>query len=214
MSEKVITKIEQQKTHKERVSVFLDGEFAFGLHQNLLVDFDLFRGKKLTDKTLEEILKAEERYSAKERAFRWLSYRSRSRREIEQKLRLAKFGDDAIQFTLSELERLRFLDDAGFARMYAHDRLLKRPMGKRLLKKELQQRGIHSETADRVVEEAYSEKTELELAEILLEKKAPAYARFEPQKARQKAANFLIQRGFGWEIISEALADKKHLFEK
>ncbi|NOY79022.1 MAG: hypothetical protein GXO76_14310 [Calditrichaeota bacterium] len=202
---KTITKIEQQKGRKDRVSIFLNGEFGFGIHQNLLIDLDLFRGKSLSEEEITEILKTEERASAKEKAFRWLSYRSHSQKEIAQKLQRAKFSQDTIEWTLAELNRLKFLDDEGFARMYAHDRLLKRPIGKRLLKRELQQKGINPETADRVVEEAYSEKSEAELAETLLKKKARAYARFEPQKARQKAANFLAQRGFGWDVISEAL---------
>jgi len=203
--EKTITKIEQQKGRKDRVSIFLNGEFGFGIHQNLLIDLNLFRGKTLGEKEIAEILKTEERMSAKERAFRWLSYRSHSQKEITQKLQRAKFSKETIEWTIGELNRLKFLNDEGFARMYAHDRLLKRPIGKRLLKMELQQKGIDSEIADRVVEEAYSGKSELELAEILLKKKTSTYARFEPQKARQKAAHFLAQRGFGWEVISEAL---------
>ncbi len=207
--EKTITKIEQQKGRKDRVSIFLDGEFGFGIHQNLLIDLNLFRGKSLSEREIAEILKTEERTSAKERAFRWLSYRSHSQKEIAQKLQRAKFSKETIEWTLEELNRLKFLNDEGFARMYAHDRLLRRPIGKRLLKMELRQKGIDSETAERVAEEAYSEKSELELAAALLKKKASAYARFEPQKARQKAANFLAQRGFGWEVISEVLEKSK-----
>ncbi len=202
---KTITKIEQQKGRKDRVSIFLDGEFGFGIHQNLLIDLNLFRGKILDEKEIAEILKTEERTSAKERAFRWLSYRSHSEKEIARKLLQAKFSKETIDWTIGELNRLKFLDDEGFARMYAHDRLLKRPIGKRLLIMELRQKGIDAQTAARVAEDAYSEKSELELAEVLLKKKATTYARFEPQKARQKAANFLTQRGFGWEVISEVL---------
>lgn len=202
---KTITKIEPQKGRKDRVSIFLDGQFGFGIHQNLLVDFNLFRGKILDEKEITEILKSEEHTSAKERAFRWLSNRSHSEKEIAQKLQRAKFSKETIEWVIGELKRLKFLDDAGFARMYAHDRLLKRPIGKKLLTVELRQKGIDAETTDRVVEEAYSEKSELELAETLLKKKAPSYARFDPQKARKKAADFLAQRGFGWEVISEVL---------
>ncbi|HDK36210.1 MAG TPA: hypothetical protein ENG82_04805 [Bacteroidetes bacterium] len=206
---KIITKIEPQKGRKDRVSIFLNEEFGFGIHQNLLVDLDLYRGKALTDSRIEEIRQAEERYAAKERAFRWLSNRSHSRKEIAQKLKRAKFSEDTIERTLNELNRLKFLDDAGFARLYAHDRLLKRPIGKKLLKLELQRKGIDSETAETVVEEAYSETSEVEMAGMLLEKKAPAYNRFDPKKARQKAVNFLMQRGFDWEVISEVLEGKK-----
>ena len=213
-SEKVVTKIEQQKGRKDRVSVFLDGEFAFGLHQNLLVDFDLFRGKRLSEETVAAILKAEERYTAKERAFRWLSFRSRSRKEIEQKLRQAKFSEEAIQFTLAELERLRFLDDAGFARLFAHDRLLRHPMGRRLLEKELRQKGIDPEVIAEVLSEAYAETSEAEMAVRLLRKKAPQLARSDAQKARQKAVRFLSQRGFDWETIQEALENHRELFER
>ncbi len=211
--EKVVTKIEQQKGHKNRVSIFLDGEFAFGLHQNLLVDFDLFRGKRLSEKTIASILKAEERYTAKERAFRWLSFRSRSRKEIEQKLRQAKFGEEAIQFTLNELERLRFLDDAGFARLFAHDRLLRHPMGRRLLEKELRQKGIDPEIIAEVLREVYEETSEFEMAVRLLQKKAGQFVRLEPRKARQKAVRFLSQRGFDWETIQGALEEQRELFK-
>ncbi len=212
--EKVVTKIEQQRGRKDRVSVFLNGEFAFGVHESLLVDFDLYRGKKLSEQAVAEILKAEERHAAKERAVRWLSYRSRSRKEIEQKLRLAKFGEEAIQFTLTELERLRFLDDSGFARLFAHDRLLRHPMGRRLLEKELRQKGIDSDVVAAVLTEAYAETSEAEMARQLLQKKAPQFKRLAPQKARQRAVRFLSQRGFDWEVIQEALESVRELFDK
>ncbi len=212
--EKIITKIEQQKSHRNRVSVFLDGEFAFGLHQNLLVDFDLFRGKKLTDEVIEAIQRAEERYAAKERAFRWLSFRSRSRKEIEQKLRQAKFGEETIQFTLQELERLRFLDDSGFARLFVHDRLLRHPMGRRLLEKELRQKGITPEIIAETLSEAYRDVSEADMAVQLLRKKEAQWFRLNPKKAREKAVRFLSGRGFDWETIQDALDACRDLFER
>ena len=94
MSKKTITKLEIQKSRKNRVSIFLNGEFAFGIDQAVALEWQLREGTELSEKTIEQIQVAEEKRKAKEQTFRWLAYRNRSSKELDLYRRLSEaFGD-------------------------------------------------------------------------------------------------------------------------
>ncbi|MCI0801320.1 MAG: RecX family transcriptional regulator, partial [Chloroflexi bacterium] len=65
---------------------------------------------------------------AKNAALRLLSYRSRSEKEVERRLR-GRFTEDAIVQTLSDLSRQGLLDDAAFAKEWRERRERFRPRG-------------------------------------------------------------------------------------
>ena len=51
-----VTKIEQQKKDKSRYSVYIDGEFAFGLIMEDILYFKLREGQEISDETYEYIM--------------------------------------------------------------------------------------------------------------------------------------------------------------
>ncbi|HDI52003.1 hypothetical protein DRQ12_01780 [candidate division KSB1 bacterium] len=207
MLKKVITKLEVQKGHKSRVSVFLEGEFAFGVDRSVALGWHLQEGKELSSEEIEQIQVAEERRKAKERAFRWLAYRNRSRKELEDKLKRAGFTPATCVWVLEELERLRLIDDQAFAESFARDRILRHPVGKRQLGYELSQKGINADLITATLEKVYSEEDEISLARKLAKKKFDAQRNQPPEKAKKRVADFLLRRGFDWDTISTVLQE-------
>ena len=135
--ERRISSIEQQKRNPERVNVSLDGEFAFAIPVNAVLDFGLRTGIQLSASQIEELKEIDDTAKATDAAIRLLTARPRSVREIEQRLRRKEFGDPTIERVIQRLRDWRYVDDEAFARFWVENRESNRPRGRRLLKQEL-----------------------------------------------------------------------------
>lgn len=80
-----ITSITAQK-RPGRFNVFLDGNYAFSVSEEVLVKFQLSKGKELDSADLEEIFKADDLSKALNKALDYLSYSLRTEKETRQKL--------------------------------------------------------------------------------------------------------------------------------
>lgn len=197
-----ITKISQQK-QTSRVNVYLDEEFAFGISKIALVDFDLFVGKDLNQKEINEILEKDQRIKALEKSFRWLGMRPRSRKEIEKKLKEKGFAKKIIKKTLKKLEEYGYLNDKKFAQSWLEARKLT-GKGKFVVRRELREKGIRENLAKKILAR-YSPKEEIEIAKNLIERRRARYKDLNPLERKQKIARYLASRGFSWEAISQIL---------
>ena len=52
----VVTSVKSQQKNPKRFNIFLDGVFAFGADQDLVVNFRLLKGKKIETQDLEKLL--------------------------------------------------------------------------------------------------------------------------------------------------------------
>lgn len=111
--------------------------------------------------------------------------------------------EPTIQRVLRRLKELKYLDDTAYTKDFISLRISSRPRGKFLLKRELKNKGIHPELAERIVEG--SEINEEKLAFESLLKKAKAIERVEPRKQKEKALRFLASRGFKIDAIYKAV---------
>ena len=209
-----ITAIERQKKNPKRVSIYVDDEFAIGVHIETLAHYGLRKGDSLEEKKLKELERAEELQSAKEKSMRLLGYRARSEKEIRDRLGKKSFNVAVIDETIVALKRSRLLDDAAFARTFAHDAIARKPLGKHLLRRELRQKGIANEIIESVIGEVYDEESEeefaLELTRKYMNKKTGSKKKSTGVQGRMKEkkrlADYLARRGFDWETVSSVLS--------
>lgn len=82
-----ITKISTQKKNTERFNIFLDDKYAFSVDADVLVKFELKKGKELDDLDIIEIQYGDEVKKGFNRALDFLSYRMRSTKEVEDHLK-------------------------------------------------------------------------------------------------------------------------------
>ena len=203
-----VTDIKTQKRYPSRVSVFIDGEFAFGLSAELCVQYGIRIGEDVDDERLRRILLDEEYKLAENKAWQLLSGRAHSRRELEHKLRRYEFADALIARVLDKLSAAGYLNDLQVARDYVRSRLQVRPMGRKLLLRELQQKGIPDELCEKVLSESFAEESvERELAMQLYAKKKKQLRGQPAHKAREKMARALVARGFSREAIRAVIED-------
>ncbi len=203
-----VTAIEPQKNRKDRVNIYLDGVFAFGLNQEVVLKLNLRPGDEIEERVIDEILLAEERTRAKEKALSLLSYRARSVEELRKRLKEKGFSDRTVEKVIEDFVRVGLLDDKKFASDYVHSKMIQKPMGKRMLREELFSRGIDEETAEKAIEEAYSERSEVDVARDLFRRRMKRY-RGDDVKLRKKLSDFLRRRGFDWDVINTVLQEEK-----
>lgn len=212
MSEqKTITAIEAQKKNQERVSIFLNGEFAFGIDQDVLVRFGLARGDVLSEEKIVEILRADQEKVAKNKAFRLLAVRARSRSELAERLRQADFAAPVIESVLADLERVQLINDPEFAMSFARSQVVTRPCGEFMLRQELIRKGVAANLIDAAIAEAYREQPQRLLAQQLAQKKKHQSKNLSEVKAKKRVWDLLGRRGFGWELIQEIMEDWEQL---
>ena len=202
---KKITSIEIQAKRKDRFSIFLDGEFAFGIHQEILLKSGIARGDELDEKQIEQILSIEDEKKAKDKAFRLLAVRARSKKEIITRLAQAGFSERVISTVVEDLESHKFINDAEFATMFARSRMITRPVGVFVLRLELQQKGLTEEDIENGIEAAYKDIDEKSVAWELAKKRKKVVRKLEETKAKKRVSDFLLRRGFGWDIVKDIM---------
>jgi regulatory protein len=135
-----ITALRFQKRNKDRVNVYLDGQFAFGLA--VIKAVRLRVGQALSDDDVARLRAQDKVERAYERALNFLSYRPRSEDEVRRNLRQKDVEDEVVEVVVERLTRAGLLDDREFARYWVENRLQFNPRGARALRHELRGKGV------------------------------------------------------------------------
>lgn len=194
----VITALEVQKRNKERVNVFIDGEYGFSLA--MIEAARLKKGQSLTEQQIDELRGVDEVHRAVDHAVRFLSYRPRSNAEVSRNLS-KKFDDTVIDAAVERLTALGYLDDAAFAKYWVENRDAFNPRGVMALRYELRQKGIE-ESIIRQVLESYDT---LDAAYRAAQSKAKNLKYADRQTFQQKVGSYLQRRGFGYGVVRDVL---------
>lgn len=141
--------------------------------------------------------------SAHERALGLLAVRSRSRQELQTRLRAAGFPSDEVEDVLVRLERVGLVDDADFARQVAEHRFGTRREGSRAVTGELLRKGVAPALVAQAVAAAQGDDEELR-ARDLARSRASRMQGIEPAKAFGRLSSFLMRRGYSPDLARSA----------
>jgi regulatory protein len=193
-----------QRKDSNRCSIHLDGEFAFGIHVDLIASHGLRKGRKLTTQECAGLLDDDLYYRSRSRIMRFLEYRPRSEREVRQRLALLEVPAETADRLIRMLLDTGLLDDVAFGRMYARSRLGK--YGPARVRMDLLRKGIQGAEADTLLA-SLMEEVDLESRLDDLIRKADARYRREsdPRIRERKIIRWLAGRGYRVESIREAL---------
>lgn len=195
-----ITHIKPQVKRQDRVSVYLDGKYAFSLAKDQLADLNLKEGQEINSGRIEQYLADSVFGKLRDQVYNWLSIRLRSRWEVEDYLRHKTEDESLRSRLLSLLEEQGYIDDIKFAGAWIRHRNLIKPMSKRRLKQELLVKRIPMEIIDdSLSEQAIDDQTAIK---ELIAKRGHRY----PDK--QKLMAFLARQGFDYGTIKEALNEE------
>lgn len=202
----IITKITTQKNQADRFNIYIDEQFAFGVDEEVLIRFQLGKGKELTEFDITQIQYEDEIRKALNTAIHFLSFRMRSEREIIDHLKKKEWDQPVIQAVLLKLQELNYTDDLAFAIAYVRTQINGGKKGPTTVKQELKQKGIN----DRYIEEAlneYGEEQQVIHAIQLGNKVVKQNSKLSERFLKQKIEQFLLTKGFTYSIITIALEE-------
>ena len=193
----IITALTEQKKDPERVNVYLDDEFAFGVTVSKLLEYDLYKGKVLKSEEVESIKDSDIVSKAFNKALDYISRRKHSEYELYEKLIRKDIDKKVIATVCAKLTGLGYLDDLDFTESYVRDRKLMKPRGKRMLQMELKKKGVASEIVDMVLN-GLSQDDEIDEAVRLIEKK------YRGEVDRDTLYRYLAGKGYDYDVIKSA----------
>jgi len=196
-----ITAIKNQKRNADRLNVYLDGEFAFGLAA--VVAASLRIGQILSADEIAALEQQDDIEKARKSAIGLIGRRPRSMAEIERSLQKKEFDDRIIEQVIDRLAAVDLLNDAAFASYWVEQRETFRPRSKLALRQELQQKGVSRTVIDTVLN-----KVDEELAAWRVgQKQAARWAYLSEKEFRVKLGRFLQRRGFPYDVIKSTIND-------
>ncbi len=194
---KVITALKAQKRNPERINVYLDGDFAFGLAR--IVAAWLKIGQELSEDRIAQIRKQDELEKAYGTALHLLSYRPRSEHEIRRKLLDKGFSEEDCASVMERLRHAGLSDDEMFAQAWADNRQAFRPRSRRMLTAELRQKGV----ADDDIEQALTGlPDEEQLAYDAAMRSVRKWQGLDRETFRKRLSGFLARKGFNYETTA------------
>jgi regulatory protein len=198
----IITSIKSQK-NKNRVNVYLDDKFGFGIDLDNFVLLHLKINQELTDEEIEKIVKKSEFQKTLDKLLRFATTRPRSEKEVTDYFRRKKVHESMHAELLKKLRHLDLLNDLEFAKWWVEQRIQFKSKSRRVIQMELRQKGIGKEIIDSVFEETPI--NEEKMAKELLSRKEYKWKNLESREKKQKMSQYLAGKGFSWEIVEKVV---------
>ncbi len=228
----VVSKITQQVKRQDRYSVYVNGAYAFSLHEHQLVGSKLRVGVVLTKDELENFANESQFGKAYERALNYVMIRPRSEKEINDyltrtflypkpKVFIDKSGQRHIKPQTVDKEQTRhminrvverlqekgYINDESFARTWVQSRQLTKKTSIRKLQQELQQKGVGTEIIATVLQKQNDNEVQ-NLRDLITKKK-----RLPKYQDKVKLMQYLARQGFRYDDIKENL-DSGDLYDE
>lgn len=197
-----ITAIEVQKKNPNRVSIYLDEQFAFGLSR--IVAAWLRVGQEASEEKIAALQEEDAREVALQKALRFLGYRARSVREVRENLQKHEIPEAVIQRTITRLQEGGLLNDQEFAQAWVENRNTFRPRSRRALALELRRKGLADDVIQQTLEQTVDEPS---LAREAARKHLRKVQGLEWPDFRNKLGGFLARRGFSYEVVAPLLRE-------
>lgn len=195
-----VTALKVQKKHPDRVNVYLDSEYSFGLSR--ITAAWLRVGQELSPSKIAKLQAEDEREVAYIKALRYLDYRPRSHAEVRRNLEKHQIPSDVINDVFKRLERSGLVNDERFAQDWVENRSEFRPRSRRALAYELHQRGLNNSAIEKALE-GLNEET---LAYHAAVKQSRHYEGLDVRDFHNKLGSYLARRGFSYDVIKQVVA--------
>ncbi len=135
-----------------------------------------------------------------------LNFMPRSRKELEVTLIKREIDPQVAKEVLDRFVEIDVIDDAAFAELLVRSRSNTKRVSRSVMKQQLRQKGIDPEIIEQALL-AVSDEDELRMATELVEKKARAMTRLEPQVRKRRLFGLLARKGYGTAIALQVISD-------
>jgi regulatory protein len=196
-----ITALTAQTRNPDRVNVYIDGEFAFGLAYAAAAKLRI--NQELSQPEIDTLQRQDTIEKAKDSAYRLISLRPRSSAEIQQNLNRKGYDAEVIAQVITDLRESDLLNDKAFAQYWVEQRDTFKPRSHLALRQELQQKGI----SRNLIDEVLTDSDESNAARMAAEKKARQLSHLSETDFKKKLGQFLQRRGFNYDLTKEIVEE-------
>ncbi|HAA55305.1 MAG TPA: hypothetical protein DCE42_11150 [Myxococcales bacterium] len=211
LQEGTITRITTQRKDPTRASVYIDGEFVFGLPKEVIGKQSLQKGQVLNTEAQKALIKADQLMRAKIMTLEYISYKPRTEHEVRKKLKGKEFAAWIINDVVARFIDLGYINDESYARAYVRSRLKNQGYGPQRIRMDLKKKGVAEDLVEQGLETYQHDDDALDTAKRhasrrwmnLLQKER------DPRKRSKKLMDFLVRRGFDFETTRNILDEIK-----
>jgi regulatory protein len=143
---------------------------------------------------------------ARQYAFKLLSYRGRSEKELESRLRKKGFTKTVASSTIGYLKQTGLIDDKALAETLKREALTTKLLSQSGAKRFMLTKGIPRDVVDSIFSNDKNE--DFENASKLADKKLKVLKNYSSDTARRRLYNFLFRRGYSTDTIISVLKNK------
>lgn len=199
-----ITNIEQQKKNKNRMSIYIDNEYAFGLNISIYEKYNLKKNMEVTEDFIQEVLINEEKNKAINQGLKILTASQKTEKEVRDKLGVLDFEKDIIDYAVDYLKDQRYINDEQYTESFIKDQLNFSKDGRRKIRTKLYRKGIDMETVDRKISEI-DDDVFIENALFVARKRLKTMTFGDEHERDQKIFRFLFYKGYDFDIVKKAV---------
>lgn len=139
-------------------------------------------------------------------ALKLLSYRGRSIKELEERLRRKGFPKTVISSTINYLKHTGLVNDRTLAEALKRDAMSTKLLSQYATKKFMMKRGIPKEIVDDLF--IAGERKEIENAKCLIDRKLKTMKQYPAEKIKRRLYDLLLRKGYSFETIKTVLSEK------
>lgn len=202
-TESVITAVERHPRTAGRYMIFLDGQHALTVYEDVLIKHRLFKGERVEADKLRCVQEDEEQQKAWSDALKHVGRRPRSEKEVRQFLKRKEYAEPLADRIIQRLKEQKYLNDADFAALWTEQRIYSQRKGSRWVKQELQLKGVAPATIQEALGQVPPDEEERICFELGLKKWKLTSG--SSQDKKRKTAAFLMRRGYSASIVGKAV---------
>ena len=198
-----ITAITSQTKNKDRVNIFLDGEYSFSVSLDTVLNYHLKSGEELTEKEIEEITTVSDKEKALNKGLTYVSKTLKTKKQVKTYLFSKGYSPQTVDYVINKLIEFGFINDIEYAKRYMET--YSKTQGKRLIDYNLMTKGVKKTDIAEASEgiEISSKENAAAIAEKRLKNKELN------RETIAKTYRYLIGRGFSYEDAEYAISKFK-----
>jgi regulatory protein len=191
------------KKDDENVVIWLDNQEKLFLSYEVFLKNRLKKDMEISEDGFSFLIKENQKYFIKKKAFQFLGRRLHSYNELKIKLLRKKYDIALVTEVLDYLKEKSFLDDNEFAKMYTEEKVRTKLWGLNKIKSELFRKGIQAEIIEKILAEV--DLLPVENAMSAGEKKLNILMKrnYTARELSSKLYTYLYSKGYDYDTIKE-----------
>lgn len=176
--------------------------------EEIIIKYKLLKGKDINEELFSKIKDAEEYSKALNKTLNYISYRLRSKYEVNKYLKENLYSKSTCKKVIDRLVELKYINDLLFANSYLNTQRNINLKGPNYIKNQLKMHQISEDIVDEVMIK-YSYEAQVEVLSKLIDKELRLSKKDSVKKLKEKIIRKMIDKGFGLSVINSVLSDIK-----